>query len=203
MPYGSPDNAGQRLLSLRDTVEKHFDGGTWTEFGLVMEASDIIDNHHRLLRSLSFGDPDYSGNVLQVLVSISKRDERNLEAMERYIRDRFGGGENVSSKPAPGRTIVFQPSVFTVPDASVDPRLISVMMPFELALRPVYQTIKDAATDCIFDCKRADDIWEHSTVIQDVFGLIFRSYIASSATSRAETRMCSTRPALLTHWAST
>ncbi len=26
-------------------------------------------------------------------------------------------------------------------------------------------------------CKRVDDIWNHSTVIQDVFSLIFQSYI--------------------------
>ena len=51
------------------------------------------------------------------------------------------------------------------------------MMPFDAPMRPVYDTIKAAAEATGFKCRRADDIWDDSTVIQDVFSLIFQSYI--------------------------
>ena len=51
------------------------------------------------------------------------------------------------------------------------------MMPFNLAFDNVYSAISKAANEAGFKCKRADDIWNHSTVIQDVFSLIFQSYI--------------------------
>jgi len=75
------------------------------------------------------------------------------------------------------RRIVFTPSVFNVPDGEVNHELASAMMPFAAVLKPVYKTIQSACSTNDFDCQRADDIWDDSTVIQDVFSLIFRSYI--------------------------
>ncbi|MDF3130864.1 hypothetical protein P0Y35_16755 [Kiritimatiellaeota bacterium B1221] len=51
------------------------------------------------------------------------------------------------------------------------------MMPFDSSFQTVYDTIRAAASNSTLDCKRVDDIWEDSTVIQDVFSLIFQSYI--------------------------
>jgi hypothetical protein len=47
-----------------------FSKGDWLELGLVTDAQDAIRGHNRLLRSLSWGDPDYSGNVLDVLPEV-------------------------------------------------------------------------------------------------------------------------------------
>ena len=51
------------------------------------------------------------------------------------------------------------------------------MMPFQSSLSSVYESIKLAADDSGLTCSRADDIWNHSTVIQDIFSLIFKSFI--------------------------
>ena len=67
--------------------------------------------------------------------------------------------------------------VFNVPADKPDLNLVSVMMPFKASLSSVYETIGAAASAVGFRSLRADNIWEDSTVIQDVFGLIFRSYV--------------------------
>lgn len=56
-----------RLFSLRERIAAHFQATHWEELGLLTGQSEAIDNHPRLLRSLSWNDPDYGGNVLSVL----------------------------------------------------------------------------------------------------------------------------------------
>lgn len=70
-----------------------------------------------------------------------------------------------------------QPSVFTTPNNSVQSNLVSVMMPFNGAFTAVYETIRTACANLHLECRRADNIWEHSTVIQDIYSLIYRSKI--------------------------
>jgi len=51
------------------------------------------------------------------------------------------------------------------------------MMPFEARFDGVHAAIRDAAAQVGLTCGRADNIWEHSVVIQDIFALIYRSTI--------------------------
>lgn len=68
-------------------------------------------------------------------------------------------------------------SVFLkVPDC-IRSNLVSVMMPFSNEFTAVYDAMKVACERSGLECKRADDIWEHSTVIQDIYSLIYRSKI--------------------------
>ena len=69
------------------------------------------------------------------------------------------------------------PTVFRVPAEPKNPRLVSVMMPFGAALDPVYATIGKVCRKLGLDCNRADDIFDHSEVFQDVFSLIYRSRV--------------------------
>lgn len=71
------------------------------------------------------------------------------------------------------RIITFSPSVFNIPDKGQSNELISVMMPFSAGFSQTYTAIKDVAKHMKLDCKRADDIWNHSTIIQDIFELIY------------------------------
>jgi hypothetical protein len=73
--------------------------------------------------------------------------------------------------------ITFTPSVFKVPKKTTNSKLISVMMPFNPAYRGTYEAIKRVADHMELECLRADDIWENSTFIQDIFDLIFCSRI--------------------------
>ncbi len=70
------------------------------------------------------------------------------------------------------------PRVFSV-DAihRVEDDLISVMMPFSAGFQDVDESIKQMASEIDMRCLRADDIWEHDTVIQDVVSLICRSRV--------------------------
>ncbi len=75
------------------------------------------------------------------------------------------------------RKITFAPNVFQVPDCYVELDLVTVMMPFVVEFNPVHEAIKGACTTNGLRCLRADDIWEESTIIQDIFNLIFRAQV--------------------------
>lgn len=168
---------GRRLIDLRGQVVANFDAGNWEEIGLLTGFSPVIDNHPRLLRSLHWGDEDYAGNALTVLSSIAKHNLAAIKVIEDYVRDRFPGESvYISAKPAE-RKITFAPSVFSVPNSDVEPDLVTAMMPFGAGFAPVHQAIVAACTDTNRRCLRADDIWEESTIIQDVFNLIFRAHV--------------------------
>lgn len=55
--------------------------------------------------------------------------------------------------------------------------LVSVMMPFGAAFTPVYAALQAAAGALGLRCARADDIWEHPAVIQDIVNLIARARV--------------------------
>lgn len=72
-----------------------------------------------------------------------------------------------------------KPKVFRIEhDWTVDPNLMSVMMPFDPLFNDVFATLKRTARKFRgITCLRADDIWDDPAVIQDVFSLIYRSGI--------------------------
>lgn len=69
--------------------------------------------------------------------------------------------------------ITFTPSVFKIPKKQTNSKLIAVMMPFSPAYRGTYEAIKKVADYMDLECLRADDIWDNSTFMQDIFDLIF------------------------------
>jgi hypothetical protein len=170
----------RHLLEMRDRIAKaSFSSGDWRELSIFADFSEIM-THPRLLRSLSFGDPDYSEWVLHILDRMYTNSPRSIFEVQKFLDDKFPDtevGENISSKPSTKKKIVFSPDVFEVPEVSPDPLLVSVMMPFSPGFDRVYQAISGGVTANSGKCLRASDIWEHSTVIQDIFSLIFRSTI--------------------------
>ena len=52
-----------------------------------------------------------------------------------------------------------------------------MVRPFSPVFNDVYQALKSACESVGGECKRADDIWQDSTVIQDIFSLIYCSKI--------------------------
>ena len=78
----------------------------------------------------------------------------------------------------PARALIeAAPTVFRIPTEPRNPQLVSVMMPFGAAFGPVYATIGKVCRKLGLDCNRADDIFDHSEVFQDVFSLIYRSEV--------------------------
>jgi len=73
----------------------------------------------------------------------------------------------------PEKVITFCPEVFRVPSKQPQDRLIAVMMPFQAEFNSTYEAIKSACATVGLFCLRADDIWENTTFIQDIFELIY------------------------------
>lgn len=168
---------GNRLIELRARIVTGFDAGNWEELGMLTGSSKLLNNHPRLYRSLSWGDEDYAGNVLNVLRSIIEQDPRTLGVIEAYLDKHFPGESTyISAKPAE-RRITFSPYVFDVPDIHVEIDLVAVMMPFAMEFNGAYKAIKKSCKECDLRCLRADDIWEESTIVQDIFNLIFRAQV--------------------------
>ena len=70
------------------------------------------------------------------------------------------------------------PKVFSLEAAyAQDENLVSVMMPFSAEFNPIYSTLQEATTSIGFSCVRADDIWEHHTIIQDIMNIIARAKV--------------------------
>jgi hypothetical protein len=168
---------GKYILDLRSRIVSNFDLTNWEEVGLLTGLSDFISNHPRLLRSLGWGDEDYSGNVLSVLKIISQNNSNALSTIERYIDEKFPVATNyISSKPSP-KKITFAPNVFQIPEMNIESDLVAVMMPIRAEFTNIYSAIKHGCQSAGFRCLRADDIWEESTIIQDIFNLVYRAQI--------------------------
>ena len=170
--------SGDELLRLKEEVVKDFSSSNWLELGALTNKMNEVETHSRLLRSLSYGDPDYDGLALLFIKDMIGPNGENLQLVRNYINEKCSmSGENISSTNEPGRKILFKPNIFQVPDEEADENLLSVMMPFNPSLSLVYEKIKSASGKLGLKCTRADDIWDHSTIIQDIFSLIFRSNI--------------------------
>jgi hypothetical protein len=168
---------GNRLIDLRARIVAGFGADNWEEIGLLTGATEVIARHPRLLRSLSWGDEDYAGNVLAVLRRIVEQDLRTLPVIEQYLDQHFPVESTfISAKPSQ-RRITFSPYVFQIPDGYVELDLVAVMIPFSMEFKNVHEAIARAAAKCGLRCLKADDFWEESTIIQDIFNLIFRAQV--------------------------
>lgn len=168
---------GKRIIQIREKIVSNFTRENWEEIGLLTGFSDLIKGHDRLLRSLNWGDEDYSGNVLNILSDIASQNEKTLDVFESYLDEKFEEETHyISAKPSEMK-ITFAPSVFEIPNAGMEHDLIAVMMPFNASMSSVYQAIKKSSEDTHYRVLRADDIWENSTIIQDIFSLIYKSSI--------------------------
>lgn len=173
---------GKEIIEIKSEIVKHFGKSEWLELAYLTNCQDIIDDHPRLLRSLSFGDDDYEGNVLEVVSKMVKKNPEVHKEIKEYLAHKFSQvsvSEFVSTAHTeiPKRIISFSPQVFDVPTKQVDDKLVAVMMPFRPEFIPTFDAIKNACFLVAFDCKKANDIWENSTFIQDIFELIFTSKI--------------------------
>ncbi|ASL95976.1 TPA: hypothetical protein SMF76_004920 [Serratia marcescens] len=71
-----------------------------------------------------------------------------------------------------------KPDVFNIDHIHhIEQQQLSVMMPFAGDFIPVYQAIQTMAADMGMVCNRADDIWVHQHIMQDVVSLICKSSV--------------------------
>lgn len=58
-----------------------------------------------------------------------------------------------------------------------DGNLVSVMMPFKAEFNSVYSALHASTAAVGLSCVRADDIWEHHAIIQDIVNIIARARV--------------------------
>lgn len=64
------DRGISNILQMKDIIVQHFTQENFLEIGVISGWTNQIRNHSRLLRSLSWGDPDYPGHVLDLLTQM-------------------------------------------------------------------------------------------------------------------------------------
>ena len=172
-----PSEITRRLLQLKRVVCEKFTDSNWRELGLLTQCKEMIENHPRLLRSLYFGDDDYESCVIDILENIVIANNKNIDIIENYLMEVASGTDGIPDAPAVFNRYVCSPGVFKIPDGGIAQNLVALMMPFAAEFNPVSDAIKEAVASLGLECKRVDDIWEDSTIIQDVFSLIYHSTI--------------------------
>lgn len=109
----SPSDPRRRntlVLALGRAMEAIFDESDWKELGYATDTIDHISSHPRLLRSMSWGDPDYKGHILDTIEVILKHDPANLQVLLG-----FRGIEDWLRKNEPSiHSEVYAPSIPTV-----------------------------------------------------------------------------------------
>ncbi|MEZ0539417.1 hypothetical protein [Fibrella arboris] len=178
----------QHLFALHEYIRDHFTKMDWIKLAYLTNSLDVINDHPRLLRSLDFRDADYEGNSLQVLARIIDADPEYLADVDQFIAEKKArekqsmanvNDEFISTNrpTSPERVIRFAPDVFQIPNKPIEPLMLSVMMPFEGRFNGTYLAIRNVCARLRITCRRADDIWDNSILIQDVFDLIFTSRV--------------------------
>jgi hypothetical protein len=128
----------------------------------------------------SFPKSDYE-KAKELMVKLIEHDGFCLDFDEKSKpKLTFFSGEFVSTAVELRKTervITFVPGVFKIPDGVVIDNQVAVMMPFATDFNEVYTTIKETCESIGLNCRRADEVWKDSAIIQDVFELIFTSSI--------------------------
>jgi len=100
----------RQILKIKEQIVSNFTQENWEEIGLLTNTIDIIKGHDRLLRSLSWGDEDYAGNVLSILINIAQDDEalNTIEFLKDQIKEIRQANEIVWIQ-----TMAFEPGHFS------------------------------------------------------------------------------------------
>lgn len=79
------ENKDRVIYALTLAIEAKFDASDWTKLAYEIDEVNTIEEHSRLIRSLNWGDPDYTQNIIDVLKSISRKPEK-LSYIAEHIR---------------------------------------------------------------------------------------------------------------------
>ena len=78
-------NRDKATLALQRAIKATFDDSRWHELGYLVGKHDVIVDHERLLRSLQWGDDDYSSCIFTVLPDLLGHDFRNLRTIAEFV----------------------------------------------------------------------------------------------------------------------
>lgn len=160
-----------KISRAKDAIVESFDAGDWMLLESYLgDAGSVISAHPRLLRSLNFGDEDYPSCVAQVLSQLIKCEPEALTLVYTILEKK--GNSNTSENLGGGI-----PSLNGHDAARVDTSLATAMMPFDDSFAYVRKAMNDACRNVGLELKAADDVWNDTTIIKDIFDLITRACI--------------------------
>ena len=175
-----------RRLWLRAILDQLNTGENEHEVNAPSE--DIIKIIEQLLDPIEYLRMGHREEAIQLMTKLIESEGLSLDFDERSKpKLKFFSGEFISTAVEVRKTervITFTPEVFKIPEGAVKIDQVSVMMPFSKDFDEVYAIIKETCQSLGLECKRADEIWKDSAIIQDVFDLIFTSSIIVADLSR-------------------
>lgn len=105
----------QALAILADYIYREHYQTDWS-FGIEISGADVDwDDHPRLIRSQSFGDPDYPSAVLRVLTDIYKKDKVALANLVAHV---------IGREVPPDETLVSSLSVLGIMEGGAKERIV-------------------------------------------------------------------------------
>lgn len=109
-------------------------------------------------------DVDLCGELLEANVII----EEQIRALPAGAQGLLAGARDFPQAQ-------IQPTVFRVPDTGIENDLASVMLPFDAAFNPVFEALNLAGQHVGIRILNANQVWDETEIIQDIFSLIYRS----------------------------
>lgn len=153
-------------------MTSEFDIGDWKLLATYLgDSGMVISAHSRLLRSLHWGDEDYPACVADVIGRITDREPEAIDLIEGMLKDKTPNTQ-VENKMS-----VETPFLINASNSHVNTSMATVMMPFGPAFDDVRDSISEACAAVGLELRAADDIWNNSILIQDIFDLILNSCI--------------------------
>ncbi|MGQ7723581.1 MULTISPECIES: abortive infection family protein [unclassified Bacillus (in: firmicutes)] len=70
------ENKTSLIFALSLAIEAKFDASDWTKLAYEIGEVEAIRGHGRLIRSLNWGDPDYTENIIEVLERIGRNPDK-------------------------------------------------------------------------------------------------------------------------------
>lgn len=164
----------RRIAHAKNLVIEQFDAGDWSMLATYLgDLGRYITEHPRLLRSLSWGDPDYPSCVDKVLADLIRKDEKVLDIVESMLHEK--SAQNGEGSSQDGIHAFFGAGQAPRIEKNIDTSLVTAMMPFRPDFDDVREAMRRACVNTGRTLKAADDIWESSVLIQDVISLIATS----------------------------
>jgi hypothetical protein len=176
------------LEAVIEINKKSSEDGPFPSHEMVSVIEDVLNPTY-----FNSVESDFLANVQSEKVNYDAALELMNQVLRPYqlqmVPDRIGGtaklksidGQFVSTARSSLETVqklTFAPKVFDLPQPMlIQHDLVAIMMPFDAAFVRVQEAIEQACGNAIFRCRRADDIWANSSIIQDVFELIVVSEI--------------------------
>ena len=184
--YEQVISEGQRRIPLEwvlalPAVKPHIHGANEIPDDLVRVLTELKEDSYINLHDITI--TPLLGN--EWAVGISRRPSISLtDAGKSWVAEQVASKSRQPASPSEYQqgsdTLSINPSAFDIPtnkEHSEPGLLVAVMIPFKKEFEDVYRAIESVCKKLGFTARKADDMWEHQDIIQDIFTLLYQAEI--------------------------